>query len=359
MRKTAIACGVVGVVLLVAAALLAWWITPSYIARLQGNSNTVRTYDGQIRTLVDPAALRAGNLAGAIRAGLPETLRRQVTVLQTSGNTALVKDATTLTTSGRQIGGITSQYAVDRTSLEATASHPSSWSITSAKGLTFNWPIPAQHRNYTGWVPFTETTTALKYVKQEPQGGVNTYVYQATVPPTPIKNPQVLRALPASVPVSLLQAAEKARLIPASLIAGLARAFPGARTVPLGYVYESTSTYWVAPATGIVVNLNTSEIQVGGVALPNGRFVPLLPVLADSYKQSSSSVQAAATDATNDSNTITTWNTTVPIAVVAVGFVLVVIAVFLWIRGRRHGVGGPPHGVSGPSMDPAHADTRG
>ncbi len=358
MRKTAIACGVVGIVLLIGAALLAWWITPSYIARLQSNSNTVRTYDGQIRTLVDPAALRTGNLSQAIRTGLPETLRRQVTVQQTSGNTALVKDATTVTTSGLQVGSITSQYAVDRTSLEATANHPGNWNVVNAKGLTFNWPINTQQQNYTGWVPFTETTTPLKYIKQEPQGGVNTYVYQATVPPTPIRNPQVLRALPTSLPVSLLQAAAKARLIPASLIAGLAKDFPGARSVPLAYTYESTSTYWVAPTTGIVVNLNTSEIQVGGIALPKGRFIPVLPVLADSYKQSSSSVQAAATDASNDGNTITTWGTTVPIVAAAVGFGLVLIAIFLWIRGRRHGVGGRGQEVGGPSVDPAHAGTR-
>jgi hypothetical protein len=358
MRKTAIACGVVGVVLLVAAALLAWWITPSYIARLQSNSNTVRTYDGQIRTLVNPAALRTGNLAGAIRTGLSETVRRQVTVLQTSGDTALVKDASTLTTNGAQVGAITSQYAIDRTSFEATASHPSDWSITNAKGLTFNWPINAQQHNYTGWVPFTETTTTLKYVKQESHNGINTYVYQATVQPTPIKNAQLLKSLPTTLPVSLLGLAERAGLLPASVVAGLARDYPRARSVPLGYVYASTSTYWVAPATGIVVDVNTTETQVGGVALPNGKIIPLLPVLADSYKQSSSSVQSAVNDANNGSDTITTFGTTLPIVGACVGFVLVLIAVFLWIRGRRHGVGGPTHRVGGPSLDPAHVDTR-
>jgi Porin PorA len=358
MRKTAIACGVVGVVLLVAAALLAWWITPSYIARLQSNSNTVRTYDGQIRALLDRAALQSGNLAGAIRSGLPESLRRQVTVLQTSGNTALVKDATTLTSHGVQVGAITSQYAIDRTSFEATASHPGDWSVTNAKGLTFNWPINAQQHNYTGWVPFTETTTTLKYVKQESQGGINTYVYTATVPPTPIKNPQVLKGLPTSLPVSLLGLAEKAGLIPASVVADLARAFPGARSVPLGYEHASTSTYWVAPATGIVVNVKTAEAQVGGVALPGGRIVPLLPVLSDSYKLSSSSIQAAVNDANNGSDTIQTFGTTVPIVAACVGFVLVLAAVFLWIRGRKHGVGGPTQQVGGPSLDPAHAGPR-
>lgn len=337
MRKTAISCGVVGVIFLVAAALLAFWITPDLVARLPSDSNTTRTYDGQIRSLVDPVALKQGNFAAAVKLGLAQTLRRQVQVLQTSGNTALVQDARTATASGQQIGAITSQYAVDRRSLEATASHPDSWTVTDAKGLTVNWPFGAKQQNYTGWVDFTQTTTQLRYVRQEQHGGVNTYVYQSAVPATLIKNPQVLRGLPAALPVTVLEGAGKAGLIPPSLLTSLAQVFPHAAQIPLGYTYESTSTYWVAPATGIVVDVNTSEQQVGGVAIPGGKIIPVLPVLVDSYKGSQASVQAAATDAKNGSNTIQTVGTTVPIVAAVVGFVLVVIAIILLLRGRRRG----------------------
>ena len=206
MRKTAIACGVLGLILVVASFLLAFWITPTYIARLQSNANIVRNYNGTIRTLLKPTALRSGSLSGAIITGVPETLRRQVTVQQTAGNTALVRDATTATVAGRPIGGISSNYAISRTSFAATASHPSDWSITKATGQTFNWPIGAKQQTYTGWVPQTETTVPLKYVKQQPQGGINTNVYQATVPLTPVKNPQVLASLPRTLPVSVLPA---------------------------------------------------------------------------------------------------------------------------------------------------------
>jgi len=355
MRKTAVASGVIGVVLVVAAFLLAFWITPAYIARLQSNSNTVRNYDGQIRTLVNPVALRQGNFTGAIKVGLPETLRRQVKVLQTSGNTALVQDATTVTTSGRQVGGLTSKYAIDRTSLQATSSHPSSWSVSDARGQTFNWPIGTKQQNYTGWVPFTLTTTPLKYTGQAQRNGINTYVYQATVPATPIKNTQVLAGLPKSVPVSLLQRAAKAGLIPGSMLTSLGKAFPGVSSVPLGYVYQATSSYWVAPATGIVVDVNTKENEIAGVALPAGKIVPVLPVLSDSYKYSSSSVQGAVTDANNGSSAINTSGTILPIVAGALGFVLVVLAVFLWMRSRRHGVGGRGDRVSGPDRDPVHS----
>jgi hypothetical protein len=287
-----------------------------------------------------PAPLLQGNLAGAVKRNLPETIRQQVKVLQTSGNTALVQDASAVTVGGQQIGGLTSQYAVDRTSLEATASHPSSWKVTNAKGLTVNWPIGAKQQNYTGWVRYPLTTTPLKYLRQEQHGGVNTYVYQATVPPTPIKNPQVLAALPKALPVSLLQGAGRAGLIPPSTLAGLTKLIPpGLTQVPLGYLYSATSTYWVAPATGIVVDVSTSQQEKGGIVLGK-KIIPVFPVLSDSYQASPSSVQAAATDANNGSNAITTFGVTLPIVFAAVGFVLLVIAVILWMRGhgRGHGV---------------------
>jgi hypothetical protein len=337
MRKAAIACGAVGVILLVAAGLLAWWITPSYIARLPGNYNKVRTYSGTIGTLIDPAALATGNLSGAVKTGLPETVTNSVRVTQTSGNTALVRNAITVTSAGHQVGALTSNYAVDRTSLAATGSHPASWHVTNARGLTFSWPIDAKRQNYTGWVPYTLSTTPLTYVTQVQHGGVNTYEYQSNVPPTRITNPQVLALLPKSLPVALLARIEAAGLISRSQLAGLARAFPGAKTIPLAYGYQSTSTYWVAPATGIVVDVHRSEREVGNIALPDGKTIPLLPVLADSFKATPASVSAAATDANNGSSTITTWGTIVPIVAAAVGFVLVVLAIVLWMRGRSRG----------------------
>jgi Porin PorA len=338
MRKTAIYLAVVGVVFLVAAGLLAFWITPQFAARLPSSSNTTRTYGGQIAVVVIPTALQQGNLAGAIKRGLPETVNRHVQVLQTSGNTALVSDTIKATTSGQPVGTISSQYALDRHSLEATASHPSSWTVTNATGLTVSWPIGAKQQNYTGWVPFTETTTQLKYLRQEQHGGVNTYVYQATVPPTPIKNPQVLGTLPKALPVGILRAAGAAGLVPTSQLASLAKLFPGASQIPLGYTYQATTTYWVAPATGIVVDLSSSEKQMAGIPLPNGKVVSLIPVLADSFKGTPASVQAAATDAKNSSNAINTLGVTIPIIATVVGFVLVVIAIILWFRGRGRGM---------------------
>ena len=352
MRKIAIASGVIGLVLLIAACLMAWWVTPSYIARMPGNYNKSRTYDATIRTLFDPAALATGNLAGAIKTGLPATITETVKVQQTSGNTALVQDTRNIAVAGSTVGQTVSPYALDRQTLEATSSHPGSWNVIPATGLTVSWPLGAKQQNYTGWVYQTDTTTALKYVTQVQQGGINTYEYQATTPPMPIKNPQLLASLPKSLPVSLLPGLRAAGLISPTLLASLAKAFPGATSVPLAYTYQSANTYYVAPATGLVVNVNNNETEMGGIALPNGKVIPVLPVLAYTYHASPASLSAAVNDANSGSSSITAAGVTAPITAAAVGFVLLILAVFLWMRG---GTRGRPTGTTHPERHPAPA----
>jgi hypothetical protein len=352
MRKAAISSGAVGLILFVAAALLAWWITPSFIARMPSDYNKTRTYDATIRTLFDPAALASGNLAGAIKTGLPATITETVKVQQTSGNTALVQDTRKIMVAGKTVGQTVTPYALDRQSLEATSSHPGDWSVTPAQGLTVSWPLGAGQQNYTGWVYQTGTTTTLKYAAQAQQGGINTYVYKATVQPTAIKNPQLLASLPKSLPVSLLPTMRAAGLISASNLASLAKMFPGAASIPLAYTYQADNTYYVAPGTGLVVNLSNNEAQMAGIALPNGKVIPVLPVLAYTYQASSASLSDAVSDANSGSSTITTWGMIVPIAATLAGLFLVVLGVLLWMRGSSRG---RPTGTAHPERHPSPA----
>jgi hypothetical protein len=352
MRKTAITTGVIGLVLLIAGALMGCWVTPSYIARMPGGYNTTRTYDATIRTLFDPAAMASGNLASAVKTGLPATVAETVKVQQTSGNTALVQDTRIMTVAGRTVGQTVSPYALDRKTLAATSSHPANWTVIPATGLTVSWPLGAKQQNYTGWVYQTDTTATLRYVGQVKQGGINTYEYQATVPATPIKNPQLLAGMPKSLPTSLLPSLSAAGIISPTVAASFAQAFPGATSVPLAYTYQATNTYYVAPPTGLVVNLSNNETEMAGVTLPNGTFVPVLPVLAYTYHASPATLSAAVNDANTGSSTLTTLGVTGPIAAAATGFVLVLFAIFLWMRGSGRG---RPAGTPRPERHPIPA----
>jgi hypothetical protein len=199
--------------------------------------------------------------------------------------------------SGSRVGQTVSPYALNRQTLAAVGSHPGNWSVTPATGLTVSWPLGAKQQNYTGWVNQTQTTTTLKYVKQAQQGGINTYVYHATVSPTPIKNTQLLAGLPKSLPVSLLPAMHAAGLISAANLTSLSKLFPGAASIPLGYTYQANDTYYVAPGTGLVVNVSNNEAEMAGIALPQGKIIPVLPVLSYTYHASPASLSAAVNDA--------------------------------------------------------------
>lgn len=337
MRKAAIASGVIGLLLLLAAALLAWWITPSYIARLPSDYNKTRTYTGTIRSLVVPSALATGNLSAAVKTGLPATLTDNVRTLQTSGNTGQVQDTRTISAAGSQITKTVNKYAVDRSTLMATSSHPSNWSVTPAKGIVVSWPLGAKKQNYTGWVYLTGTTTTLRYITQANQGGINTYEYQAVVHPTVMTNSQVLAGLPKALPTALLGRIGAAGLIPPADIAALGRAFPGATAIPVKYTYQAANTYWVDPNTGLVINVSNNEVETGNIALPNGKLIPIFPILSDTYHATPASLSQAVSDAKDGSTTISTWGVTVPIICLSVGFVLVVAAVILWLLGRSRG----------------------
>jgi len=182
MTKTRIACAVVGVLSLVAAALMAWWITPSYVARIPDGKNISRTYEGTFQSLLDPTALASGNLLGAIKRNVPVSVVQDVKAEQTSGNTALMSDSRTTEAAGTKVEQTKWEYAVDRQSLEATSNHPSSWNVIPAKGLTVSFPFGAQKKNYEGWTPETQTTVPLTYLRSETKQGITTYVYEAKVP---------------------------------------------------------------------------------------------------------------------------------------------------------------------------------
>jgi len=102
----------------------------------------------------------------------------------------------------------------------------------------------------------------------------------------------------------------------------------------------------------MVVNVVKNETEMGGIVLPNGTIIPVLPVLAMTYHTSPASMSAAVNDANSGSSMITLFGVTLPIVAGSVGFVLVVLGAFLWTRG---GSRGRPTGITPPQRHPTPA----
>ncbi|MGR6998059.1 porin PorA family protein [Yinghuangia aomiensis] len=119
---------------------------------LPDDTDTTRSYAAPSRPSWTPRKSR-GDVAGAIKTNVPLTVQRTVKVEKTSGDTALVSDSRTTAAAGTTVEKADWKYAVDRKTLEATTSHPSSWQVVDAKGLTVSWPLGAQKKTYVGWRP--------------------------------------------------------------------------------------------------------------------------------------------------------------------------------------------------------------
>jgi hypothetical protein len=331
---------VLGVLCLAAAAILKWVALPSQ-AKVPSNENTTRQFDGNAKVLFNPQALSSGDPRAALAVNTPVNASRTVKTLATSGNVAEMQDTRTLrTANGQNVGSTQATYAVDRKTLEATSDHPSSWHVTAAKGLTVSWPIGTQKKDYTGWVSDTQTTTTLKYLRQETKQGLTTYVYQANTQPAPIKDPQVLATLPKTLPISALQALSSVLPLPADVKAQLTALLPRLpQPVTLAYNYQVNATYWVEPTTGLVIDTQREEVRTAGIVLPGNTVAGAIPVFDVTTAYTSGSVNSAASDAKDKKGTIDLLGSTLPLILLIIGILALLAALILFLLSRRHSGG--------------------
>jgi len=322
-----------GVVLLGAAAIMAWVVVPRR-AQLPADTKTVRDFSGTADVLLNPQAIATGSLGEALLTGAPVTAQRTVQVVATDGSAAKTTDARTLATgSGQQLGSTNATYAVDRKTLNGASDYPADWNATKPNGLTVSWPIGAEKKDYPVWVNETQTTATATYVKQEQKNGLGTYVYEVNVPAAAIKDPQVLGTLPTNLSGAALGAIAERLPLPAEQKAQLAQLLPslGAQ-VPLTYTYESKSTVWVEPTTGIVVDTDRRETRKAGIGSPPIAAAPVYDVTTTFTDQS---VDAAVDEASDKKGTIDTFGSTVPWILAIAGVVALLAALLIFLLRRR------------------------
>lgn len=333
MRKALSIIGIVLGLLLVLAAVGLKWIGAPALAVLPADTDTTRTYSGTAAALLNPAAIAAPGSGPIVLRGVPITVTHHTKVLGTKGSNALVSDAKSVQTGGTPVAAADYRYAVDRTDLDRGSGYPG---VVKQTGLTFNWPIRAKKQDYLGWVADTQRGAPLKFTGTAKRGGVSTYVYTLQTAAEPITDPQVLGALPKGLPkANLVRLAGGLGLAPAQL-ALLQQALPPLPDpVPFAYTYQVEATYWVAPVTGIVVDIRQHEVRTLGLAL-GATTAPVTPVMDISFTSQPATLAAAAKDARDKGAAITSVYTTVPFALVTVGAVLVLLGL-IGLALRRRG----------------------
>jgi len=321
----------VGILLIAAAPIVRWAVAPA-VTVLPSDTNTMRVYTGTASTVINPSLLRGTLFGPALLHNQPISVIQHVKVLDTSGNNALVQESKRVTLQNNAIANVTHRYAVDRKDMGAGSGFNG---VTAQTGLTFNWPIHTGKQNYTGWVSDIQATTPLVYAGEATRGGINTYVFKASVPSTRVTDPAELSGLPASISKATLNTMTPSLGLSIDQLKKLSSVLSTLPDpVPFGYLFSATSTYWIAPDSGVVVDVASHEVRTSGFVVA-GQVLPVGPVLDFTYTSPPLTLTAAASDAKDKAAQMQLISTTIPLVALITGGVILLVLIGTAVYSRR------------------------
>jgi hypothetical protein len=314
------------------------------MSKLPGNTHTTRLYSGQAASFVNPTFATDVPSGPGVLHNVPIDVRHTTKVLDTTGNNALVADQRIITLSGAVAANLNYRYSVDRKSFEATKAFPD---VVAANGLTFNWPMNTQRQDYVGWVQDTLMTTPLHYVGTVRHGGIQTYEYTTQAGNQLITDPVLSRMLPATMTkTDMLKLTPSLGLSMEQLLALDKVMAKAPDPVPLSYTYRFSSTFWVAPDSGIVVDMRQHDVRTTNIVTSAG-LVPVAPIMDMTYAFTAPTVKGAVDDAKAATKQLDLVNNTLPLAALLLGIAFTVAGVVLFaVPRRRH-----PQGPEGPWVE--------
>ncbi len=312
-----LATAVLGVLALLAAAVLTFVVVPGR-AQLPADTDSTRIYTGEVAVMLDGEALAARDLANIVKRDLPIQIEQQVTVTGVGDGVADVSDTAAISlTDGTPLIDTAAEYVVDRRTMSAEG---------DAQGLVIGWPIEPEAADTAGWSGTLQATVPFVYEATEEHAGIQTLRFTATEQGR-IVDEAFLATVPESVPAGSL-----------GILAGILGASPevteqiGAvrdtlpEDVPLTYLVDATTTYWVHPTTGMVIDADVEETRSVALDVPGMDTTPLAPVLSLSYQGAPDSVAATVTEAEDLAAQLSLFGTTLPVSLALAGIVLLGIA---------------------------------
>nr|WP_246324982.1 porin PorA family protein [Petropleomorpha daqingensis] len=343
MTRSSVILGLLGVLLIVAAALVRFVYLPS-ASRLPDDFDSTQSYAGTYSG-VNPDAFAGGPVDQVLVRDVPAEISRRYATASVDGDTAVVT-RTLQTPAGEEVVGAAAvRYAVDRTTLESVPSDAKD--VVASKGLIFSLPLhPQTDAKYQLWDEATAKAFPLTYKGTGTVQGREVYRFESTAE-GPVADPAAL-GLPTSITRGQLTdlGPRLASLLPPAVQAqlpALLAALPS--DIPLTWTSKTTSTVWADQTVGAPIRANSSqEISASIVGIS-------LPFATMDLTSTQASDTAIASDASDIAAKLTWIGTIIPIAALVLGVLLLALAVFLAIRaGRRPGGPTPaePPGVSEP-----------
>ncbi|MBT2870485.1 porin PorA family protein [Streptomyces cellulosae] len=336
LRRSSTVLITIAVILAAVAAVLRFIVAPNATKLPEDADQTVH-YAGKA-AMLDAGALQSGDTANALKTDIPVTVDRRVRVTSTHGDTAVLQDVMTVHV-GKQTLPSSKTYAVDRQSREgttppaSTAAEPSRGALSSAFP-----PDAARDDSYDYYDSTARATVPVRYTGSAEREGRSVNVYEIKYEikiDAPVKDPAVLKPLPAALPKALL-----AGLVPTLDSTARARLTPEALSalpdpVPLTYQGRSTLVAYIDRQTGIAIDQKVDQ-KIVATTTVDGEPTSLLPVSALAFAVTSESSKDLGDTAASAGLLLTVLSDVTPLVLIVIAALLLVI-VFIRARSRKPG----------------------
>jgi hypothetical protein len=207
--------------------------------------------------------------------------------------------------------------------MDAAAPPPGSMAEAHT-GLAVGFPLHPEARDYAFWDATTQMAVPAKFTGDTTVNGRAAYGY-AIHAAGPVKDSSTLGALPPALPKAALVAL--APTLPAEQQAQLGAALPLLPdSLTLAYTATTEISAAVDQATGWLLSLTQHQTVIANLVLPSG-VAPLAPVLDMTLSSTEDSIAESVADASDAQRLALVITTGAPVALLAIGLLLVGFAV--------------------------------
>ncbi|WP_170860918.1 porin PorA family protein [Trujillonella endophytica] len=343
MTRSSIILAVVGVLLIVAAAVVRFVVVPSVTKLPEDLDVTLRfegTYNG-----INPAALSGGG-GDLLASDVPIQATRQVEAEDVDGDTELVRRTDVRTVGDGEPAVTEVVFNVDRETAEAGPAPDGAEDVTDAEGLVFTFPVDPEPESgvYTYWDQYTLQHEDVTYLGEDTLGGRDVYLYES-VADGELADPDAL-GLPASLPKSLAALAPGlAESVDPELTANLdaiVAALP--EEVPIAWTSQTTTRVAADQELGATIAGGSTQVITG--TLDFGGYPVVVTFATIEVDSTEDSIEERGGDVGDDSSLLNLIGTILPIVALVLGLLLLIAAILLAVRAARR-TGGSPRDRSG------------
>ncbi|MGY1753518.1 porin PorA family protein [Blastococcus sp. SYSU D01042] len=327
LTRSSVVLAVVGVLLIVAAAVVRFVVVPS-VTKLPEDLDVTLEFEGTYNG-INPAVL-SGGATEVIATDVPITAVREVLSESVDGDTEIVLRRDTRTVGDAEPTVTEVRFAVDRETDEAGPAPEGADDVTDAEGLVFTLPIDPRPEDgvYEYWDQNTLQAAPVTFEGEEVFGGRDVYRYES-VSEGELANPGALN-LPTSLPKDVLAALAPGLdgLVSPELLAALPAVLPSLPAeIPIAWTSRTTTLVDADQELGATIAGGSTQEITGSLDL--GVTTVDVPFATIDVYSTDDSIQDRGNTVADDARLLNLVGTVLPIVLTVLGVLLLVAALLL------------------------------